>query len=111
MSQTVIQISTHPPVTNQGRVTSYLPVTSFPAVAECSAEIYSDVLFVAFNPFYGQDILTSITCLPQAVTLWWQQTTPQTTTELGPIVYPDLYTTASTSIVNSLTTFVACCPK
>lgn len=111
MSQTAIVITTHPPETNRGVVTSYLPVPSWSSVSGCSAEIYSDVLFVALNPFYGQDILKTITCLPQAATLWWQQSGSQTTTELGPLTCPDLYTTASTSVVNAYTTFVACCPR
>jgi hypothetical protein len=107
---------THPPETNDGVVTSWLPLpTAWPSVQPCSTDIYSESggggLARAFDPFYGKSIDTQITCLPPAATLWWSQSTGQTVTSLGPLACPELYTTATTSVVNSLSTFVACCPS
>jgi hypothetical protein len=66
---------------------------------------------VALDPYYGESINAILTCHPQAVTLWEQQEPGYNTiTDLGPLNCPALYTTASTSIVNALTTYVACCP-
>ncbi|RDW60259.1 hypothetical protein BP5796_11865 [Coleophoma crateriformis] len=115
--------TTHPPETNSGVVTSWLPVTTaWPSVSQCSSEIYSQIPFgtnggalaIAFDPYYAQSIDSRITCLPPAATLWWDQTQQipaQTVTSLGPFVCPGLYTTASTSNVNGLSTFIACCPS
>jgi hypothetical protein len=110
--------STHSPETNSGVVTSWLPVsTPWPAVPQCSAEIYSQIgggSAIAFDPFFGQSINGQITCLPPAATLWWNQvyqTPAQTITSLGPFACPELYTTGTTSALNSLSTFIGCCPS
>lgn len=111
---------TRPAETNGGVVTSWLPVTSaWPSVEPCSAAIYSQVgniiglAAIAFDPFFGENINTELTCLPPFATSWWdqqQQTPAQTVTSLGPLVCPGLYTTATSSILNSMSTFIACCP-
>jgi hypothetical protein len=109
---------THPPETNNGVVTSWLPVTTaWPSIQQCSTDIYSQLgggVALAFDPYYGRFINTQITCLPPAATLWWSrvlQTPAQTITGLGPLECPQLYTTGTTSVINPMSTFVACCPS
>lgn len=114
-------VVTHPPETNGGLVTSWLPITSaWPSIAECATGgIYSQIgsngaLAIADDPYYGVSIDTSLTCLPPVATSWWSQTTATpllTRISLGPIVCPGGYTTAITSAVNDISTFVACCPS
>lgn len=111
----------HPPETNSGIVTSWLAVASaWPAVPQCSTEIYSQIgtgdglAAIAFDPVFGESISTQVTCLPPFATSWWNQqaqTPLQTVTSIGPLVCPQLYTTAATSALNSASTFVACCPS
>ena len=106
---------THPAETNNGVVTSWLPLpTAWPSVQPCSTDIYSQVgggLALAFDPWYGKEIDTRLTCLPPAATLWWSQSPGQTVTSLGPLACPELYTTGTTSVINSQSTFIACCPS
>jgi hypothetical protein len=109
---------THPPVTNNGVVTSWLPVTTaWPSIQQCSTDIYSQFgggLALAFDPYYGRFINTQISCLPPAATLWWSQvlqTPAQTITGLGPLECPQLCTTGTTSVINPMSTFVACRPS
>ncbi|KAF4624990.1 hypothetical protein G7Y89_g13179 [Cudoniella acicularis] len=108
--------------TLNGVVTSWFPAsTAWPAVRQCSTLYYSHAQAntggfsgTAFDPWYGQHWSTNLDCLPDAVTSWWQQTylTPvQTVTSVGPLVCPELYTTASTSVLDSSSTFVGCCPS
>ncbi|KAH8800708.1 hypothetical protein F5884DRAFT_713698 [Xylogone sp. PMI_703] len=114
-------VASHPPETNGGIVTSWLPLTSaWPSIAECATGgIYSQIgvngaLAIADDPFYGISIDGSLTCLPPFATSWWDQSilTPLLTrTSLGPVVCPGGYTTATTSVVNDLSTFVGCCPS
>jgi hypothetical protein len=113
-------VASHPPETNGGIVTSWLPLTStWPSVAECATGgIYSQIgangaMAIADDPFYGISINRSLTCLPPFATLWWSQsiTIPLLThTSLGPFVCPGGYTTATASVVNDISTFVGCCP-
>jgi hypothetical protein len=108
----------HLPETNNGVVTSWLPVTTaLPSIQQCSTAIYSQIgggVALAFDPWYGKFINTQITCLPPAATLWWSQDLQSlsfTVTSLGPFECPQLYTTATTSALDSMSTFVACCPS
>jgi hypothetical protein len=111
----------HPPETNGGIVTSWLPITSaWPSIPECATGgIYSQLggngaLAIADDPYYGISIDTALTCLPPVATSWWDQSsaTPLLThISLGPIVCPGGYTTATTSAVNDISTFIACCPS
>lgn len=110
--------TTRAPETNGGVVTSWLPVSSaWPSVSQCSTEIYSQLgggVAIGFDPYYGIYISTQVTCLPPYATSWWNQpdqTPAQTRTSIGPLVCPQLYTTAYTSVVNSESTFIACCPS
>jgi hypothetical protein len=107
---------THPPETNLGVVTSWMPlITPGPSIQSCSQAIYTQAgqagVAIGFDPYFGLSINTKLTCLPQAVTLWWQQTESQTVTSLGPLVCPALYTQASSSVIDSSSTFIACCPS
>jgi hypothetical protein len=114
-------VAAHPPETNGGIVTSWLPLTSaWPSVAECvTGGIYSQIgangaLAIAYDPYYGMSIDRSLTCLPPFATAWWSQTTTTpllTHTSLGPFVCPGGYTTATSSVVNDISTFVGCCPS
>jgi len=111
--------TTRPPETNGGVVTTWLPVTSaWFSVSQCATAIYSQqggvgAVAIAFDPFYGLSIDTQLTCLPPAVTSWWnqvQQTPAQTVTSLGPLVCPSQYTTGGSSIIDLISTSIACCP-
>jgi hypothetical protein len=113
-------VVSHAPETNEGIVTSWIPITSaWPVVAECATGgIYSQIgpegVAIADDPYYGININRSLTCLPPAATLWWDQSTTfplLTHTSLGPFVCPGDYTTATTSVVNNSSTFVGCCPS
>jgi hypothetical protein len=114
-------VAAHPPETNGGIVTSWLPLTSaWPSVAECATGgIYSQIgangaLAIAYDPYYGMSIDRSLTCLPPFATAWWSQTTTTpllTHTSLGPFVCPGGYTTATSSVVDDISTFVGCCPS
>jgi len=110
------------PETNSGTVTSWLPITTtWPTITQCSTEIYSqtatvpgeNVLAMGFDPYFNTIISPNVFCLPPEATSWWQQPqqTPQlTVTSIGPIICPGLYSTATTSVLNSESTWVACCP-
>lgn len=102
--------------TNDGRVTSWLPMTTAgPALQGCSKAIYGGGLgFLAFDPFYGMSIDRAVTCLPAPATAWWNQNLNAnggTTISLGPMVCPADYTTAYTSVINTASTIIGCCPK
>ena len=110
----------HPPETGTATVTSWVPLTTaFPYQSGCSTAYWARWGFsagynaVAFDPAYGTSVDSNTICLPSAVTEWWDQggSTSATITSIGPIVCPEAYTTASTSILNSLSTFVVCCPS
>jgi len=113
---------THPPETNLGIVTSWLPLTTaYPSQSGCSADIYarwgitSGYNAVAFDPDYGISVNTSVSCLPVQATTWWEQLGLQDTTStvisLGPVVCPAQYTTIGTSLVGVGSTLVVCCPR
>jgi hypothetical protein len=101
-------------------VTSWLPVTTaWSAPTACASIIWEGYPpNLALNdPGYGIYVDPSVTCLPPAATTWWEQghssygTGAGTTTfSIGPIVCPQAYTTATTSVYDS-STFVACCPS
>lgn len=113
-------VVSHPPETNEGIVTSWLPLTSaWPSVSQCATGgIYSQLgesgVPIAYDPFFGVSLEPSITCLPPAATSWWSESTGiplLTHVSIGPVVCPGGYTTATTSVVNNSSTFVACCPS
>jgi hypothetical protein len=117
--------STHPQETNLGVITTWLPMITvapgFVPSQMCSIPFYlapqdvagQDVYdALAFDPWYGRFINTSIQCLSDAATVYhWENTDFLTTTELGPFEYPSLYTTVVTSALDNETTFVGCCPE
>jgi hypothetical protein len=110
----------HPPETNFGTVTSWIPLTTaWPLTTACfsSFDCFGDFatgapIFI-FDPLYGISVDTAFRCLPPAVTTWWdQQNNGDTGTivSLGPVMCPVAYTTAYTSLVNGQSTLVGCCP-
>lgn len=118
---TSIPSPTHPPETNLGIVTSWLPLTTtYPSQSGCSSDIYarwgitSGYNAVAFDPEYGISVNTSVSCLPAQATTWWDQLGLQDTTStvisLGPVICPAQYTTIGTSLVGVGSTLVVCCP-
>jgi hypothetical protein len=56
-----------------------------------------------------------LTCHPPEMTTWWNAIglgiDPETTISIAPIVCPDAYTTAMTSVNEGGSTFVGCCPR
>lgn len=109
-------VASYPPVTNAGIVTSWLPITTaWPSSAACSTLVWEGYppYQVIYDPGYGISVDLSLKCLPPAATTWWEQDHSNlgtTSFSLGPIVCPQAYTTASTSVQDS-STFVACCPS
>ncbi|KAN0095369.1 hypothetical protein V8E51_016080 [Hyaloscypha variabilis] len=97
--------------------TSFLPLsTPWPLNAECSSLFVSQTSLsglYAFDPYLPTQ--SSIQCLPPQATAWWDQFTAPgaTPTVLGGVslVCPQAYTTAATSVINSYSTLVGCCPS
>ncbi|KAF4632821.1 hypothetical protein G7Y89_g5302 [Cudoniella acicularis] len=105
---------------NNGVVTKWIPLTTTnpPASqAQCSSAIYfqpgNPYSLIAFDPYYGLDIDTKVTCLQTEMTQWWEQYADgsHTVVNLGPFSCPGGYTTATASTINSASTFVGCCPN
>src|SRR2546421_477232 len=109
-------VVSYPPVSVSGTVTSWLPITSaYPAQPACSTLVWEGYPpYQGINdPGYGIYVDGALRCLPPAATIWWEQNHPPsgiTTFSLGPIICPEAYTTALTSVQDS-STFVACCPS
>lgn len=118
--------TTHLPETNFGTVTSWLSLTTvFPYQSGCSSSIWARWGFiesltfdaVAFDPGYGITVDPAVVCMPSQVTLWWETETAPTVNgvatrySVGLIACPEAFTTAGTSVVNSETTQVICCPS
>lgn len=120
---------THPPETNFGTITSWLPLTTtYPAQAGCSSSFWArwgfyqsagqNYQLVGFDPGYDISVGSGASCQPAAVTSWWETrdaslTASGVTTRysIGPIVCPQAYTTVGTNVVGLGTTQVACCPS
>ena len=74
----------------------------------------SEYSYTAFDPHL--EALANITCLPDAAVLWYEQDKPDltafqpTVTSLGPIICPNAYTTASSSVKDASSTLIFCCP-
>ncbi|KAL2059791.1 hypothetical protein VTL71DRAFT_10175 [Oculimacula yallundae] len=103
---------------NNGIYTSWLPFTtpgaSVPAVA-CSSAMYivpgSDSI-VAFDPWQMKNIPFASQCLPaEVLSVWGQAATGSTRTSLGPFHCPSLFTTATASSLNAISTSIVCCPS
>ncbi|OIW23617.1 hypothetical protein CONLIGDRAFT_637587 [Coniochaeta ligniaria NRRL 30616] len=104
------------PETNSGVVTSWIPITTgYPSVQGCD-KIYWSVdpnPVAAWDPGYGLLVADS-SCLPRPVTTWWDQqflgTNTDTVLSIGPVTCPQAYYTAKTSVKDSSSTLVGCCP-
>lgn len=104
-----------------GVTTAWLPVTTaWPSNSQCETAMYNlrelpTLSPVLYDPYYGQQINALLSCLPPQATSWWRSGnndgTRSTIISMGPIVCPEMYTTALTQTLNSLSTFVACCPS
>ena len=121
------KMSHHPPETISGVVTSWLPITSaWPASTQCSyfySRQGSGAIFnpplpfgaTAFDPLFEQrHFEIQLECFPPAVTASLSQAdliSPSTISSIGPLVCPQLYTTAVNSVHNSLSTWIGCCPS
>ncbi|CZR63145.1 uncharacterized protein PAC_13042 [Phialocephala subalpina] len=101
-----------------GILTSWIPFTT-PGTANtapCSTAMYvlegrPDFIAV-YDPWYGQHVNTALQCMAKEQTTWWDQTAaPATTFLLGPFACPTQFTTGTTSVINSETTLVGCCPS
>ncbi|KUJ12669.1 uncharacterized protein LY89DRAFT_212046 [Mollisia scopiformis] len=112
--------STHPVEINSGITTTWIPLTTPgpSAPAGCSGQMYMQpglTTIVAFDAWQGLNVPFALQCLPIEVTQSYTQTsagvTGSTRFSLGPFQCPNEYTTASTTILNSLSTSVLCCPS
>jgi hypothetical protein len=104
------------PETHSGVVTSWVPITTaYPTVQGCDSLYWSVVAntVAAWDPGYGLNVADS-SCLPRPATTWWNQgllgENPQTKFSIGPITCPQAYYTARTSVKDSSSTLVGCCP-
>ncbi|KAB5572791.1 hypothetical protein GE09DRAFT_684292 [Coniochaeta sp. 2T2.1] len=104
------------PETNAGIVTSWVPITTaYPSVQGCDQLYYSVVAntVAAWDPGYGINVADS-SCLPRAATTWWNQgnlgRNTETVMSIGPITCPQAFYTARTSVKDSSSTLVGCCP-
>jgi len=110
--------SDKPPETNGKTVTSWIPITSaYPSQPLCPDLFWSYVpnTIAAWDPGYGISVDDgSHSCHPKAVTTWWDAErlghNTLTTVSLGPFTCPQAYFTAKTSVKDTSSTMVACCP-
>ncbi|KAI5918707.1 hypothetical protein F4810DRAFT_558552 [Camillea tinctor] len=109
----------YPAETLSGTVTSFIPLTTtFTPSAGCSDFFrLNGPSLVAFDPGYGLDIDTNVRCLPSAVTTWWEQGRfgdasdgAHTAVSIGPLTCPDKWPTVASSVKDSSSTLVMCCP-
>ncbi|KAH8601784.1 hypothetical protein B0O99DRAFT_200541 [Bisporella sp. PMI_857] len=112
-------VTARPNEVHAGTTTEWKAVTEpWPSISECATALYNnarppDMMVVAYDPYYGINFNTRLTCLPPVATSWWMRTqTPlRTITSMGPVACPEEYTTASASTVSSGSVLVACCPS
>lgn len=109
---------TYAPSTLSGTTTTWLPITSaWPSVAACQTIVWNNPVYTQYNdvndPGYGILVDKALTCLPPVATTWWesQPNDGVNTYNLGPIVCPSAYSTATTSTKGIGSTWVACCPS
>ncbi|KAH6662537.1 hypothetical protein B0J14DRAFT_285591 [Halenospora varia] len=111
----------HPPDIVSGTITSYIPLTTtWPAVTECFENLlsatYNDgtASLMAFDPWVGQYLDKTDFCLPPQATSSYNQFASLpvlTETDIGPIVCPELFYTATSEVLDAQTTGVICCPS
>ena len=111
--------TTRTPDVVAGLTTDWIPLTT-PGpgpISECSTAIYNlpgaVSGFVAFDPYYGKWINTTVKCLATEQSLWWDQHSDGGINDinLGPFACPSGYTTATVSTLNAYTSLVGCCPS
>ncbi|OJJ42572.1 hypothetical protein ASPZODRAFT_2119698 [Penicilliopsis zonata CBS 506.65] len=102
-------MATHPPEVQAGLTTFWLPISEWK---------YVPTSLVAWDPGYGIWVQPGLLCQPPQMTSWWdanhilsQVDLHATQLSIGPVVCPDAYTTATTSVNEASSTLVACCPS
>jgi hypothetical protein len=116
--------STHPQETNLGVITTWLPMITvapgFVPSQMCSIPFYlapqdvagQDVYdALAFDPWYGRFINTSIQCLSDAATVYHWENRLFNDYRARPLRIPFSVSTVVTSALDNETTFVGCCPE
>jgi hypothetical protein len=110
----------HPPEVNAGTTTSWLSMsTAWPSIPGCQSSFWmlKPTHLAAWNPGYGIYVQQGLSCQPPQVTSWWDENhmngidTIATQFSLGPVVCPQAYTTATTTVNVDSSTFVGCCPR
>ncbi|CAK7211136.1 hypothetical protein SCUCBS95973_001028 [Sporothrix curviconia] len=111
MTGTIISIT--------GTPTVFVPLsTAWPSATGCISNIYLHTpianpgTFIAWDPLYGAAMVTSAqSCLPEQVTLWWNQPSASLFTALGPAFQcPGAYSPVQTAVVASSLHQTFCCP-
>lgn len=111
--------SLYPAETNDGVVTSWIPLTTvYTPPTGCSTQFrLNGPSLVAFDPGYGLDIDSKVICAPPAVTTWWEQgrlgqgaASGHTAASIGPLTCPSSWTTVATSVKDKISTNIMCCP-
>lgn len=102
-------VATHPPETNAGITTSWLPMSTA-WESKYPSDWYmwnpTETTLVAWDPDLGPR------CQPPEVESWWKSTSEVgRRLSIGPVVCPQAYSTAGTSVNQLGNTFVACCPR
>ncbi|CAK7231220.1 hypothetical protein SBRCBS47491_007857 [Sporothrix bragantina] len=102
-----------------GTPTVFVPLDlAWPSSTDCTSNIYlhtpvaSPNTFIAWDPLYGAAMVTSAqSCLPEQVTIWWNQPASSLFTALGPAFYcPGAYSPILTVVVASSLHQTFCCP-
>jgi hypothetical protein len=100
------------------QTTQFLPITTaFPRVPGCDTQywkVVTDTLAV-WDPGYAMTVAGGLTCHPPEMTTWWNVDKSgldsNVTISIAPIVCPQAYTTAATSVNEGGSTLVGCCPR
>ncbi len=117
---TATPVSTHGAELVDGVLTTWLPMsTAWPSSEGCESSFWQVVspTIAAWDPGYGIFVQPGLQCLPPQVTSWWDAVHlssidfSKTAISIGPVVCPEAYATAATSVNAASSTFVACCPR
>lgn len=105
----------YPAETNDGVVTSWIPLTTeWTSVKGCSdSYMLQGTTIVAFDPAYGISVRPGVRCQPDAVTTWWNQVVlgeSSTAVSLLPVTCPEKWSTVLTFVQSKISTQVMCCP-
>jgi hypothetical protein len=107
-------VSGRPAEVNAGTTTSWLPMsTAWPSIPGCESSLWKFIPTLAgWDPGYGISAQPGLSCQPPQVTTWWDRNVDASIQfSLGPVVCPEAYSTATTSLNAGGSTFVGCCPR